>query len=418
MSIRRMLAVATATLLMPLAFATTASAQAGLACSGTTCGLGGQVRGQIGDGLPLPISIAPAQTGAFSGITIQTAPATPNGLPLVGLGLGQPGQIKPTTMATIMQTTAMAQNRSLTLMSGVFQYDLPTTGSIGVFGFNPAVLAVQTQLDFDNPHPGTNGTGMTVPGQGGSVMFSAGGRPGPAIVSFYAGATANGNLSTNYGATALVTPMAGDAAGINGVARFTATANQFGGLANGRVLGTAMVYFPDNAAFVAPCTGCNFKLSIVDPSTVGVAGGTFGKFGSNLAFMTPTGLFSGTVGFNGTIVNVNGPVTPPSPFTGQDAQNVGFPLTTGRLSITVTSVAVGADTEMFKRTGIDARDANGNGVVALVTGSMSARNISKGNANRTWITLEIPEPGAILAASAGMFALFGCHQLVRRRSRR
>ncbi|HEB91069.1 MAG TPA: hypothetical protein ENI85_15955, partial [Deltaproteobacteria bacterium] len=120
-----------ATFLLPLAFATTASAQAGVACSGTTCGLGGQIRGQIGDGLPLPISIAPAQTGAFSGITIQTAPATPNGLPLVGLGLGQPGQVKPTTMATIMQTTAMTANRSLTLMSGVFQYDLPTTQSIG-----------------------------------------------------------------------------------------------------------------------------------------------------------------------------------------------------------------------------------------------------------------------------------------------
>ncbi|HEB90126.1 MAG TPA: hypothetical protein ENI85_11185 [Deltaproteobacteria bacterium] len=420
MSIKTRSGLLLLTLVMPLAFATTASAQAGLACSGTTCGLGGQFRGQIGDGLPLPISIAPAQTGAFSGITIQTAPATPNGLPLVGLGLGQPGQVKPTPMATIMQTTVMAQNRSLTLMAGVAGYDLPTVQSIGVFGFNPAVLAVQTDLDFDNPHPGTTGgTAMNVvPGVPTTVMYSVGGRPGPPIVSFYAGATANGNLSTNYGATAVVTPMAGDPAGINGVARFTATANQFGGISRGRTLGTAMVYFPDNAAFVAPCTGCNFKLSIVDPGTIGVAGGPFGGVVSNLAFMTPTGLFSGTVGFNGTIVNVNGPVTPPSPFTGQDAISVGFPNTTGRLTISVTSVAVGADTEMFKRTGIDARDANGNGVVALVSGSMSARNISKGNANRTWATLEIPEPGAIAAASAGLFALFGCHQLVRRRSRR
>ena len=92
-------------------------------------------------------------------------------------------------------------------------------------------------------------------------------------------------------------------------------------------------------------------------------------------------------------------------------------MTTGRLLISVTELAPGAASEMFVRTGIDARDANGNGVVATVTGSMSKRNISKGNANRTWTTLEIPEPSAIFAASAGLFALFGCHQLVRRRNR-
>jgi hypothetical protein len=51
------------------------------------------------------------------------------------------------------------------------------------------------------------------------------------------------------------------------------------------------------------------------------------------------------------------------------------------------------------------------------SGSMSARSISKGNANRGWTTYEIPEPSSILAASAGLLALFGCNRLVRRRSR-
>ena len=46
---------------------------------------------------------------------------------------------------------------------------------------------------------------------------------------------------------------------------------------------------------------------------------------------------------------------------------------------------------------------------------MTARDISGGNANRTWITLEIPEPSAISAASAGLFVLIGCHRMVRRR---
>jgi hypothetical protein len=81
----------------------------------------------------------------------------------------------------------------------------------------------------------------------------------------------------------------------------------------------------------------------------------------------------------------------------------------------VTSV-VGATPEIFARSGTDARTANGQGVVAMVTGSMSARSISLGNANPTWITYEIPEPSTIFAASAGLFALFGCHGWVRRRN--
>jgi hypothetical protein len=104
------------------------------------------------------------------------------------------------------------------------------------------------------------------------------------------------------------------------------------------------------------------------------------------------------------------------PFTGQAATSVGFPVTTGMLTISVTSV-VGASPEIFARSGTDARTANGQGVVATVSGAMSARSISLGNANPGWTTYEIPEPSAIFAASAGLFALFGCHQLVRRRSR-
>jgi len=60
--------------------------------------------------------------------------------------------------------------------------------------------------------------------------------------------------------------------------------------------------------------------------------------------------------------------------------------------------------------------ANGNGVVALVSVSLTARDITLGNGNRTWITLEIPEPSSILASSAGLIALFGCHWFVRRRN--
>ena len=447
MTTRMKLAVALVTFLASMAFTTSASAQAGKACAGTVCGLGGQIRGQIGDGLPLPISIAPGYTGPFKGGTtpggannavIKTTPIFP-GPPFVGQGLGQQGAIKPTASATIMQTTTVpgSAGRAITLPVEQFGFGPAPQGSIGVVNFNNAIFAVQTNLIFDSPHPGTDGAGspVVVPGGGGSRMLSAGGRPGLPTVSYYAGATANGSPGDNYGnatpngaPAGVITAMAGDAAGVNGVARFTATNNQFGGIATGRTLGTAKVYFNGvggglNPAVDLPCTGtamCAFQLSTVFPGSTGVAGGPFGGSVNNAAFTTSTGVFTGTIGFNGTIIGVGNPVTSAGvnvPFTGQAATSVGFPITTGRLSITVTSMVPGDPSEMWVRTGTDARDASGNGVIASVSGSMSARNISKGNANRTWTTLEIPEPSALAGAAAGLFAIFGCHQLVRRRNR-
>jgi hypothetical protein len=459
MTMRIKLAITLVTFLAALAFTTTASAQAGVACSGTVCGLGGQIRGQIGDGLPLPISIAPGYTGPFiqgttaggaNNVVMGNNPFPPSSVVpglVVGQGLGQQGQIKPTASATMMQTTAIpgSQGRAITQQPGQFGYGPAPQGSIGVVNFNNAVFAVQTSLIFDSPHPGTDGNGnpVNVPGGGGSRMLSKGlkgggtiaaGRPGLATVSYYAGATGLGSPANNYGnakATpnqepiVLKTAMAGDAAGVNGVARFIATRNQFGGVSTGRTLGTAKVFFNGvnggiNPAVDLPCTGgalCAFQLSTVIPGTTGVAGGPFGGSVNNPKFTTASGVFTGTIGFNGTIVNINGAGLGPLAFTGQNATSVGFPVTTGRMSITVTSMLPADPSEMWRRTGTDARTAGGNGVIALVTGSMSARNISLGNANRTWTTLEIPEPSAIFAASAGLFALFGCHQLVRRRNR-
>jgi len=468
MSLRNKLVIVMVAFLAPFIFASTATAQAGAACSGTVCGLGGQIRGQIGDGLPLPISIAPAGGGSgaaatqgpFTGITILAAPAFPLGaLDFVGLGLGQQGQLKPTAGATIMQTTAPGTGpRQLTIAPGAFAYDQANPrGSIGVVNFNVAVFAVQTDLQYNAPHPGTTllGAAAVTQESGGAIptpdanVYKAGGRVGAATVSYYAGATANGDINTNFGATIPQTAMAGagNTPPINGIARFTSTGNQFGGQAIGRANGTAKVFFngfPLDPAVDLPCkvtataaegtnaqggfvpfnTGpdCQFSLSIVDltasNATVGVAGGKFGGLAVQTAYTTPSGVFTGTIGFNGTLIGTGAAVTVVGagiPFTGQAGQAVGVPLTTGMLSLTVTDV-VGATSEMFVRTGIDARDSGGNGVVQLVTGSLTARDISGGNANRTWITMEIPEPSAILAASAGLFALFGCHRLVRRRS--
>ena len=470
--IRRLMITAAVGLLSATVVATQAMAQAGTGCGAgglapTECGLGGQLRGQIGDGLPLPISIAPAQggsgslavSGPFTAITIQSAPATMSGLPLVGKGLGQPGQIRPTPSATIMQTTGAAP-RALTLAPGAFHYGGQPQGSIGVNVVNFAVFAVHTNLTYDTPHPGTTKlgaaavtfSGAAIPTAAANVL-SAGGRVGAATVTYYANATTAGpgSPTNNYGGPATApTAMAGNGGtvDVNGVARFTATGNQFGGQSIGRAIGKAKVYFngvPLVQATDLPCkvtatpgqgttaqgplvpfntgTDCVFSLSIVDltisDATVGVAGGAFGGLTEGSAFTTTKGVFTGTIGFNGTIIGQNNPVMNGTgmniPFTGQGNRAVGFPLTTGKLSITVTQVQ-GGTSEMFIRTGVDARDAGGNGVVALVTGSMTARDISGGNANRTWITLEIPEPSAIMAAGVALLALGGCHRFSRRRA--
>jgi hypothetical protein len=417
MSIRKKLAIALTMFLMPLVYSTTASAQAGAACVGTTCGLGGQMRSQVGYGLPVPISIAPYQLGPFVDITIQTQPATPGGLPVNGRGLGQHGQVKVTPNATIMQTLGPAP-RALTLAPGVFHYQEPQR-SIGVLGFAPGVFSVQTNVIYDSPHPGTTEFGATIPTTptlGQSGMFSAGGRAGLPTVSFCAGQT--GTPGNNFNGNCTV-PANG--IGINGLARFTKTRNQFGGISRTRVLGTAKVYINADGLNLAdvPCTGCRFQISEAHPVSALVAGGPFGVTVMFPAFQTATGLYTGAIGFNGTILSVGDAVTVAGagiPLTGQAGTSIGFPITTGMLTISVTSV-VGATPEIFARSGTDARDANGNGVVAMVTGTMSARTRSLGNANPKWITLEIPEPSTIMAVSAGLLALFGYHQLVRRRSR-
>ena len=475
MSLRKRWSIVLIALLAPMLLTSTAAAQAGAACSGTVCGLGGQIRHQINALLPLPISLAPGQeasgsqatVGPFTAITIQTAPANafgvafPFALPFVGQGLGQTGQIKPTPSATIMQTLNPGTGpRQLTMSPGIFHY--AGQASLGIVHIDFKRFAIQTNGVHDFPHPGTTASGapaftqanktVAIPTPNANVLF-AGGRIGAPTVTFYVDATASGSPTNNYGhgvpPNFTVNALAGNAGSppINGFVRFTATGNQFGGQAVGRRSGTTKYYY-NGAPFLdpvadLPCkvtatpaegttargffvpfnigTECQFSLSIVDPvgsdTTAGIAGGRFNGLSIRSAFVTNTGVFTGTIGFNGTILGQGAPVTAAGigiPINIRGRRAVGFPMTTGRVTISVTSNLV--TSSMFIRTGTDARDAAGNGVVALVTGSMSFRDVSFGSADRTWITLEIPEPNAILAASAGLFALFACHRLAGRRT--
>lgn len=374
-----------------LASVGSASAAPGDPCVGTTCGLGGQQRAQIGSGLPIPITTLPAQTGKI---------------------LSHPGAIAASPNATIMQTTNIVNTwmnpRKLTLSPAKFTYDEPPL-QIGVFDANNAVFAVSTNLSVVNPNPAN-----------GPAMLSAGGRPGPATVTFCAGGPGPFATPGCLGPKTLNTPAFGEP-DTNGLVRYTATRNQFGGIASGRTTGTAQVLFNAGKASVLPCAACLVAVSQATPGTAAVFGQTFGATVMNPPDINPTGVFVVPVGQFGTIdpldlTTMNAQTDGAGnfvPFTGQGATSWGFPLTTGRLTISVTQN--NGDPEIFIRTGADGRTPNGSGIVSLVSGTVSKRSLSGPNGNRGWVTLRIPEPGVLAAGSSALLMLAGCHWLVRRR---
>jgi hypothetical protein len=446
MSIRKRLVIGSLSFVASMALASAATA----ACTGSSCDLGGQLRAQIGNGLPIPITLAPAPGTA-------NAPAD--------LRWGQPGGIKATGSAMVVQqdpasgpNPSTAPRSLMFTQPSLFTYNQASSVGevgIGVIKFNAKVMSVKTNLRLSNPHPGTTTGGITTPnGPFVTRTLAAGGRSGGPVVTWCVGmpfATASANpgcdFPFSYGTTIPVSTngkTSATAPPVNGLIRYTATANQIGGTGGGRTLGTAMVYFNGGGLAVnqLPCVwapvlnsaanpkqnpNCFVGISQVTPGTGGVNGGGFGGKVTNSAYTTPTGYFTANLGANGTVHSHGTPnagviLTPgsniPLPFTGQAATSWGFPGTTGKLTISVTkNEDAPAKLEIFKRTGGDNRTAGGQGIVVTVSGAVSSRNISGPNGNRGWATYNVPEPSAIFAASAGLFALFGCHQLVRRRNR-
>jgi hypothetical protein len=421
MSIRHKLVIGFLSVVASIALAGSATA----ACVGSTCSLGGQLRAQIGNGLPLPITFNPAPDG--------------------DLRWGQPGGILATASATIQQEspapagTPGTAPRSLRIVKpGAFAYSGPLV-SLGVIKNNIKVFAVQTNVSFTNPHPGTSEFGgPAIDGPFATVTVAPGGRTGAAVVSWCAGLpapTASGNpgcdapdafgfsTTTTNGQTGVTQPLS------NGLVRYTATKNQFGGAGRGRTLGTAMIFFNAGGLAVGnlPCTIgtqplCIVGISTTHPSSAPIIGGILAEKVTNPAFTTSTGVFTANIGGNGTINSVGAAVKDsmgnPLPFTGQAGTSWGFPGTTGKLTISVTQNQDAPTVlETFTRTGGDNRTAGGEGIVVLVGGAVSSRSISGPNANRSWATYNVPEPSVIFAASAGIFALLGCHQLMRRRNR-
>lgn len=390
-------------LILPWMVASVGSASA-QTCSGTTCSLGGQQRMQIGYGahlIPIPISDAI--------------------VPRLGLVTSQPGKIAAIPGATIMQTLGPAPRR-LILPPAQFEYDEdPTQLPRGQVVDSRIHLAVSTNLNVQFPNP-----------TGGSVTLSAGGRPGPAIVSWCAGSPPPTG-SFNPGCFGPNTTALGGQPPANGFVRYKATRSQFGGVGSAKVLGTVKVFWNvgNLLAGEVPCQGgpdCLVGVGLITPASRSVVGQGFGVTEMTPPVVNPTGVWTASIQANGAVALGN-PVATPNPtqdldgngfqdFPGAGATSWGFPWTTGQLLISATLGSTFVENQIVFRTGADGRNANGSGVVSLVSGSLSRRTLSRVPGNFGYLTLKIPEPGVLAAGSSALLMLSVCHWLLRRRVNR
>ena len=345
---------------------------AGLAAtaSATVHPLSGNIRFQIGDGLPIPIGFS--------------APPAGKVLPVSGAVVSQP---------------AGADPRALVFAGGEFKHDvLPF--NLPVFALNPAVFQVLTSL------------GVTYPL--GANTLSAGGRTGAATVNY-----CQGQVVTPTGDPGCATAGAGP--GVNGLMIYTATGNQFGGPMSGRVFGGA-----DVALFgggdLPPCTGtmCVIAMALASPNSTGTGGigNAFGGSGMSPGAAPPSGILTGMVNAAGKVTTAT-PTTNLNPGLANPASGGGAPWTTGVVKVSVTAALAGA--EVFTLTGGDSR-VSGVGSISLVSSGASNRSVSGPNGNRGWINFEVGEgigalpsmSGPGIAALVGLMGLAGGYAMRQR----
>jgi hypothetical protein len=380
-------------LVSSLLASTTAEAQVRYSLSGNS-------RAQIGNGLPLPITFAPAPQGA-----VQL----------------QPG-------AYVFQTTG-PDPKAMTLVRPPDPIFSTTMRTIAVFLAASKVFQVRTSLLIDGPVNGTLVPNITTPTAivtTPTAMFSAGGRTGPAVVSWCPGFPVPGT-ATNPGCVnaTLGTPM-------KGRLKYTATANQFGGTSRVRIGaagtqgGASVVNIVGGAA--APCT--HTRLGGLQPSclaafsqvvlsetlhtapTTGaatfmtpglaVAGGPFGVFDSDAGNAGPIHPVKVTAG--GKVVSVAPTVIAQLP--ANSVQTWGGPVTTGTVTVEAPQAAGGGET--FKLQGGDDR-IDGVGSISLVSGGLSKRFLSGDNANRSWLNYQVGllEGVSVPSISNGGLVLLG-----------
>jgi hypothetical protein len=378
------------TLLRPAALLASLVLMAGLwasvAQAKTVHSLTGNARGQIGDGLPIPIGFTPAPVGKIK---------------------AQPG-------ATVQQTLG-PDPKALAIGDNAFTYGVlnPSTRAqvIGVYGANNILFQVMTNLSF----PGAANAGTS---------FKAGGRSGAATVTYCPGQAVPNPIPSTWNPTC-GSPTQGS---INGLIRYKKTANQFGGAgAQAPVGGSANVAIvvgsgpnvPGGANCKAGGPGCLAQFGKAAPYPTAGNGAPWGWAGSTpgTAPGPASGVAKVNAATNGTITNVisiTGGLGAPN-----TATTFGAPWTTGMITVQANLAQGGPETLVL--TGADNR-VSGVGTLSLVAANVSARTVTGPNANRGWLNMTIgagiPATPAIppggLAAIAGLLTLAGGY-VVRRR---
>jgi len=279
-----------------------------------------------------------------------------------------------------------------------------------VFLANSNVFQVKTAIPIQFPQAGP------------ALVFSAGKRTGGMTETYCAGSGATPPFSC-------ASPNVGFVAvGVNGLMRYTATKNQFGGPARGNAGGTADVAIRGGSA--APCAyaaganpNCLASMALATPQPTGAQGAAFGVIVSTMGMAPPSGKLYITVTGAGAIAAAT-PTAAMGAGLPNPATSYGGPWTTGMLTVSVTN-NVGPNPEIFMLSGSDARAVNGAGALSLVAGSVSARLLSGPNANRGWINMQIGPPSgahvpvmpiAGLAAFGALAALTGGYALRKRNS--
>ncbi|MDJ0851103.1 MAG: hypothetical protein QNK04_22250 [Myxococcota bacterium] len=367
------------------------------------------MQSQIGGGLPLPIQVTDADGdnvvdwGAepTTGIMVGSIPLTFNELTPTPVTTRGPGRsvFPPLLVPRAPGATIMTDGAGgLTIAPGVLSRP-PGLTTVGVASQNPTLHAVATNLGFKWPKF--------------SAMLSARSMtatllPGPTH-TFPSNATTQYLRASPFVGTAMiryVNPGAGNMP-FGGVARLAVSPV----LGSGVKTSVAVTVFavagtPPNCA--APCPAL---LLPAFPAATGAAGGRAGT-----PVLTPGGavappniyaVINGTpaVTPKGTIMTVVGPVgTFPTPPTNA-AMSVGFPWTTGR--ITVSAPGAKGTPERFVLSGADNRTANGAGTIQLVSGALSQRATSGPNGNRSWVRLDLTVPATPSLSTGGLAVLTG-----------
>ena len=332
---------------------------ASASCVGATCPLGGNMRFQYGNGLPIPLTFIPAPDGKVAAVTSATVMVGTGAVPSLMLA---PGQLFAPAAAPA--------------------FVLP------VFLANTNVFQQQTAISASFPRVG--------------ATFKAGGRTGPEIASFCPGV----NTATLFTCTATF------GGSIPGRMRYTKTANQFGGPAQMRFGGSANIAL--RGAAPAPCTGppsCVAVFARNTPPPTGAAGGPFGFVNSIALPASGVGTFFATVSANGFIL---GAPTKIGPGLDNPVASFGGPWTTGMITVSQPS-AIGPGPEVFMLSGSDGR-ISGAGIISLVAGSLTQRTLLGPNANPAWLNLNVPEPSlsAMVGAGAALLVLASGSRLGRR----